>query len=353
MPDAGLCALHGWEQRTMEPEVWDAVLFTTELDLLEIRWHELDSVVDKFFLLENNGAPALYLRVLGMTPLAAVTFTGRPKREDFALHRARFAQFEHKVVYKSLAGTIAPNVEPFVVEGEHRAAMTSLLRAHLSSTKNGRNPLVIFSDTDELPAAHTIRLLKKCSFASPLHLRMRTFLYSFEWPYGDSSWRAQVHDWAFKLTNYGHSLQSDVALADAGWHCSFVLLLRGRTLPLMYCADFVSVTSTSLLRRCKASHCTRSVNMLADSRTSGYSHADRIGGVKDILQPSHIQEVICRGKDIFNMLPEVSRACRLVSADIDTLRRLTLCVLQSLQYLAFVLIFGKYKDLISLMNLEP
>lgn len=56
VPDADLCALHGWEARDVEPEVWDAVLFTTELDLLDIRWHELDPVVDKFFLVENNGA---------------------------------------------------------------------------------------------------------------------------------------------------------------------------------------------------------------------------------------------------------------------------------------------------------
>ncbi|KZV93685.1 glycosyltransferase family 17 protein [Exidia glandulosa HHB12029] len=268
LPDANLCALHGWEARTAEPEVWDAVLFTTELDLLEIRWNELDAVVDKFFILENN-----------------VTFTGRAKPEDFALHRTRFAKFEHKIVYKSLAGSIPPDSEPFVVEGKHRGAMTGLLREHLSSTKNGRNPLVIFSDTDEIPAAHTIRLLKKCAFATPLHLRMRTFLYSFEWPYGDTSWRAQVHDWSVTLTNYGHSMQSDVALADAGWHCSFCF---------RYIDEFVT-------------------------KMQGYSHADRIGGVKEILRPSHIQEVICKGKDIFNMLPEAYT----------------------------------YKDLISLMNLEP
>ena len=65
VPDADLCALHGWQARTVEPEVWDAVLFTTELDLLDIRWHELDSVVDKFFLVENNGASSDFARSRG------------------------------------------------------------------------------------------------------------------------------------------------------------------------------------------------------------------------------------------------------------------------------------------------
>lgn len=179
-----------------------------------------------------------------------MTFTGLPKQQDFALHRARFASFEHKLVYRSLAGTIPPNSEPFVVEGAHRGAMTRLLKENLASTKNGRKPLVVFSDTDELPSAHTIRLLKKCAFQSPLHLRMRTFLYSFEWPYGDSSWRAQVHDWGVKLTNYGHSMQSDVALADAGWHCSCVhgrfLMTPVRPSPRRFCFRYLDEFVTKM-----------------------------------------------------------------------------------------------------------
>ncbi|EJD54629.1 glycosyltransferase family 17 protein [Auricularia subglabra TFB-10046 SS5] len=266
LPDEELCKTHGWQPRQYEPDVWDAVLFTTELDLLDIRWNELDPVVDKFFIVENN-----------------VTFTGRPKRQDFARHRSRFAKFEHKIVYQSLAGTIPPSREPFDVENNHRAAMTRLLESNLVG---GRSlPLVIFSDTDEIPSAHTIRLLKRCAFHSPLHLRMRTFMYSFEWPYGDTSWRAQVHDWKTRRTNYAHSMQSDVALEDAGWHCTFCF---------RYLDEFVT-------------------------KMQGYSHADRIGGVKSILDPGRIQEVICKGKDMFNMLPESYT----------------------------------YKDLISLMNLEP
>ncbi|KAG8774902.1 hypothetical protein FRC12_001772, partial [Ceratobasidium sp. 428] len=41
-----------------------------------------------------------------------------------------------------------------------------------------------------------------------------------------------------------------------------------------------------------------------DSFWIGYSHADRIGGDMKLLEPKRIQETICNGKDIFNMLPE-------------------------------------------------
>jgi len=36
----------------------------------------------------------------------------------------------------------------------------------------------------------------------------------------------------------------------------------------------------------------------------GFSHADRIGGRIDLLDPKRIQATICKGKDIFGMLPE-------------------------------------------------
>lgn len=48
------CNLHGWAPRVREPEVWDAVIVSSEMDLLEIRMNELDGVVDKFFIVESN-----------------------------------------------------------------------------------------------------------------------------------------------------------------------------------------------------------------------------------------------------------------------------------------------------------
>lgn len=36
-----------------------------------------------------------------------------------------------------------------------------------------------------------------------------------------------------------------------------------------------------------------------------YSHADRLGGDLSLLSYAHIQDVICKGKDIYDMLPEV------------------------------------------------
>lgn len=80
-----VCKLHGWNQRSDAPsqlKVLDAVLMSSELDLLEIRLNELDDVVDYFLVVESNA-----------------TFTGLPKETFYSNNRARFAKFGHKIIY--------------------------------------------------------------------------------------------------------------------------------------------------------------------------------------------------------------------------------------------------------------
>lgn len=53
--DTAACVRHGWKLRSSpKPLLWDATLFSTELDLLEIRLTELWDVVDQFFVLEST-----------------------------------------------------------------------------------------------------------------------------------------------------------------------------------------------------------------------------------------------------------------------------------------------------------
>ncbi|OBZ62664.1 Beta-1,4-mannosyl-glycoprotein 4-beta-N-acetylglucosaminyltransferase [Grifola frondosa] len=252
--DTHICELHGWKPRDERPDVWDAVLFSTELDLLEIRMHELDSVVSKFFIVESD-----------------LTFTGLPKNLTFAENGGRFATFEHKIIYSVFhARQLEPDESPFVNEIAQRQHMDSLLRDYKDPSRPP--PLVIFSDVDEIPYAHTMRLLQYCEAPSPIHLQMREYIYSFEWPAGEGSWRAQVHRWDLMSDGYGHSQVAGVKLANAGWHCSFCF---------RYIEEFVN-------------------------KMRGYSHADRVTDLS-LLDPDRIQRVICEGSDIFGMLPEAYR----------------------------------------------
>jgi len=75
----------------------------------------------------------------------------------------------------------------WTIESEHRDTMTRLLQDTNSNEHLGNPPLVIFSDVDEIPSRNSLQLLKRCQAPSPIHLQMRNFLYSFEWPVGMSS----------------------------------------------------------------------------------------------------------------------------------------------------------------------
>ncbi|PWA72826.1 beta-1,4-N-acetylglucosaminyltransferase family protein [Artemisia annua] len=196
-----LCSLHGWKTREFPRRVFDAVLFSNEVDLLKIRWHELYPYVTEFILLESNS-----------------TFTGVPKPLVFSGHRDEFKFVDSRLTYGVIPGRFKKGENPFVEEAYQRLALDYLIR------KAGieDDDLLIMSDVDEIPSRHTINLLRWCDdIPEVLHLRLKNYLYSFEFLLDNHSWRASVHRYRSGTTTYAHFRQSDVILADAGWHCSF------------------------------------------------------------------------------------------------------------------------------------
>ncbi|XP_078434411.1 uncharacterized protein LOC144705545 [Wolffia australiana] len=243
-----LCRLHGWTPRATPRRVFDAVLFSNELDLLELRYRELLPSVHSFLLLESNS-----------------TFTGRPKPLLFLANRARFSFAEPKLLADVLPAKGDP-ADPFAAEARHRAALNGLLRRAGAAAGD----IIVMSDADEIPSPQTLRLLRWCDgFPQVLHLQLRQYLYSFEFYVDMRSWRASAHVFHPRATRYRHSRQGDALLADAGWHCSFCF---------RKIEDFVF-------------------------KMKAYSHADRVTR-RSHLDPERIQEKICRGEDLFDMLPE-------------------------------------------------
>ncbi|XP_010518547.1 PREDICTED: beta-1,4-mannosyl-glycoprotein 4-beta-N-acetylglucosaminyltransferase-like [Camelina sativa] len=248
-----LCELHGWTPRSEPRQVFDAIIFSNELDLLELRWRELEPYVSKFVILESN-----------------TTFTGIPKPLFFDSNRERFSFAEGKIVHGVFPGRKRykgqPYEDPFLLEGQQRVAMNWLLREAGISDGDA----VIMSDADEIPSPHTVKFLQWCDgIPDAMHLEMKEYMYSFEFPVDYSSWRASAHLYTRKWTQYRHSRQTDLILSDAGWHCSFCF----RRL-----SDFVF-------------------------KMKGYSHADRVRR-KEFLDYPRIQRHICKGYDLFDMLPE-------------------------------------------------
>ncbi|XP_016491694.2 uncharacterized protein LOC107811308 [Nicotiana tabacum] len=244
-----LCKLHGWEIREYPRRVFDAVLFNNEVDMLTIRWKELYPYITEFVLLESNS-----------------TFTGLPKPSYFANHRDQFEFVESRLTYGQIPGRFRRGENPFVEEAYQRLALDYLLKqAGIQD-----DDLLIMSDVDEIPSRHTINLLRWCDdIPSVLHLRLKNYLYSFEFLVDNDSWRASVHRYQSGKTRYAHYRQSDVILADSGWHCSFCF---------RHVSEFIF-------------------------KMKAYSHFDRVR-FSYFLNPKRVQKVICNGDDLFDMLPE-------------------------------------------------
>ncbi|CAL9014689.1 unnamed protein product [Prunus brigantina] len=244
-----LCRLHGWKIRESPRRVYDAVLFSNEVDMLTIRWNELYPYVTQFVLLESNS-----------------TFTGLPKPLIFARNRDKFKFVEPRLTYVTTGGRFKKGENPFYEEAYQRVALDQLLR--VAGIED--DDLLIMSDVDEIPSAHTIDLLRWCDDTPPVvHLGLKNYLYSFEYYVDDKSWRASVHRYQTGNTTYAHFRQSDYLLSDAGWHCSFCFRLI---------SEFIF-------------------------KMKAYSHYDRVR-FSHYLNPKRIQDVICKGADLFDMLPE-------------------------------------------------
>jgi hypothetical protein len=243
-----LCELHGWKLSSNAPKVFDATLFSVELDLLEIRLNELYDVVDYFLIIESNS-----------------TFTGKPKEKVYKKNQKRFEFAKDKILYKEID---MPNMgkifDPFEMEKRHRIAMNEFI----SESGVEKDDWVFMMDVDEIPSWHTVQLIRTCEgVPSPIHLQLKNYIYSFEFLIDMNSWRGKAVRYPF---GYGHSKVSEDILADSGWHCSF---------------------------------CFKTLDEF-EFKMSGYSHADRLHK-ESLLDRDRIQKVICEGSDIFDMLPEV------------------------------------------------
>lgn len=94
-------------------------------------------------------------------------------------------------------------------------------------------------------------------------------MYSFEFLVDQSSWRASVHRYQSGKTRYAHFRQTDYVLAESGWHCSFCF---------RHISDFIF-------------------------KMKAYSHTDRVR-FSHFLDPKRIQDIICKGADLYDMIPE-------------------------------------------------
>ena len=280
------CARHGFRERKNVKNrpavrIFDCFLFHSELELLELRLHELAPVVDFFVLVESTR-----------------TFTGQSKPLYYERWKRepRFARFRAQIIHIVMGERELAPISQRVERGQpqdgrydamgrekaqRRFIMRGLVRKGIFLA---RGDVVLLSDVDELPRRGVVQLLRQCEgYPAVLHLQLHRFIFSFAFADGQSSdTHSSARTYDPLVPRLSHLLfvhrHTEVVrgsglhmLGDAGWHCSF---------------------------------CFRSIEEFLD-KMRAYSHAERGGDANSVFRtPAHVQRAVCEGRDLYDMLPE-------------------------------------------------
>lgn len=142
-------------------KVYDCFMFYNELDLLNLRFHELNECVDFFVLVEG-----------------VKTHSNKPKPLYYLDNISKFSKFKDKIIHivienfpeKSTIGT----ENRWFTENYHRNCI-------LRGLKDCKDDDIIFiSDLDEIPRPDTINDIKKKSLKQSFALGQKYYYYDFK-----------------------------------------------------------------------------------------------------------------------------------------------------------------------------
>ncbi|EKU22134.1 beta- -mannosyl-glycoprotein beta- -n-acetylglucosaminyltransferase, partial [Nannochloropsis gaditana CCMP526] len=142
------------ERREKPVKVAHLIQMGFDADMLEVLLHELDDVVDKFFVIESTRTHNKDTRKILMW--------------DRLKYQPRFDFVKDKVVHLVLddSETLVNPEVPFARESlQEKARWDSFLSWNKHSKYFGPEDLVGFGDTDEIPARSNVQLLRHCTMA--------------------------------------------------------------------------------------------------------------------------------------------------------------------------------------------
>ncbi len=133
--------------------IWDCFIFNCELDILEIRLNVLDSIVDKFVLVECEK-----------------THTNLDKPLYFEENKERFKQFEDKIIHIIIKKEELPQYKSsWSYENFQRNSIAKVIE------QADNNDIIILSDVDEIPNPKVIMACKDMEGIKSL--KMDIFVY--------------------------------------------------------------------------------------------------------------------------------------------------------------------------------
>ena len=200
----------------------DAFMFAGEMDVLDIRLHELDPIVDYFVIVES-------CEPHGASGVRQPTYLADPER-----WREVTAPFSHKIHYVTLdklKPEYTDSQSGWARENFHRAALMQEIRAVSASPDD----VAIVSDADEIPRADALKVGIPQLRGVPCYLSMDMFMYNVNsylepWTRSYMGTVKMFEENGGTQPPRGHLDQTAtgacVVLKNAGWHFSSFMSLR-------------------------------------------------------------------------------------------------------------------------------
>ena len=147
--------------------IYDCFIFGNEIDLLDIRLHTLNDVVDKFVIVE-----------------AYQDFRGQPKPLNFEREYKRFKQFLSKIIYVTphlpvIEHNMKDNETEESINFKREFYQRNRIINGLSKAKEG--DIVVITDSDEIPNPECIIRYQRENRTVPIRIRQRHFLYKLNY----------------------------------------------------------------------------------------------------------------------------------------------------------------------------
>jgi beta-1,4-mannosyl-glycoprotein beta-1,4-N-acetylglucosaminyltransferase len=190
----------------------DAFLYAWELDILEIRLHELSSVVDKFVIVESK------------------EMHGSDNKKEFSLkdNWHIIKPFDHKIEYVLLDKLEPPfgGSDGWARENYHRNS----LMAPILKVSTSPEDLVMISDVDEIPRALEMKFYKhvqETGYRNNDLIALKQDLFYYNVNTYNGFWNGTVVGPVSKIQEVGgpqsaRNMRDSVkSIEEAGWHFSY------------------------------------------------------------------------------------------------------------------------------------
>lgn len=179
--------------------IYDCFPFFYELELLDIRLHELYKVVDKFVLVE-----------------ATFTHQGKPKPLYYQENKDKFKDFNDKIIHVVVDNF--PIDDPYERERYQPSQASRILK------ECSPYDIIMISDADEIPRASVVKELSPYIFYK---LETKEFHYWLNCTTGLKYGTISVCDYPSGIATFEtlagvRHFASGTPIKDAGWHFSYI-----------------------------------------------------------------------------------------------------------------------------------